>query len=111
MYYEKTLPDFRVKGTYMSNRIFSVSICASAAFAILASQAIVTASNAANAAPTRMLKSDYRIAKDKLERDYRAAKRICVARKEAEQSACLKDAEAAHDKAERDLRGTFYGSH
>ena len=65
------------------------------------------AANSASA-PRRMLKSEYRIAKGKLEDDYRAAKRICEAKSGQEERACSKEAEAAHEKAETDLRAAFY---
>jgi hypothetical protein len=94
----------------MSNRLFAFFICASAAFACVSVHVAGAASNDANAAPTQMLKSDYRIAKDKLEADFRGAKSICEVKKGAEERTCSKDAEAAHEKAEKDLKAAFYGS-
>ena len=94
----------------MSNSIFAFLICTSAAIACVTCHAAEAASNDANAAPPRMLKSQYRIAKDKLEADFRAAKTICEIKKGAQERTCLKDAEAAHEKSEKDLKLLFYGS-
>lgn len=88
----------------MSNGISALLLCASAALACMSAVAEETAP-----APTRMLKSDYRIGMDKLAADYRAAKRVCEAKKGPEERACSKDAEATHEKAEKDLRAVFYG--
>jgi hypothetical protein len=76
------------------------------AFNALAADATV---DGASSAPARMLKSDYRIAKDKLEAEYRAAKRGCEEKRGADERACARDAEASHEKAERELRAAFYG--
>lgn len=93
----------------MSNRILLSSICIYAAFTCDTAPAAETASSEANVAPVRMLKSDYRMAKDRIESEYRAAKRICEGKKEAEERPCSRDTEAAHEKAEKDLKAAFYG--
>lgn len=62
-------------------------------------------------APRRMLKSEYRIARAKLYDDYRAARAVCAVKPGSQERACSKDAEAAYDKAEEDLRAAFYAPH
>ncbi len=92
----------------MTHRTLAFAYCASAAlsFGALAAE---PGPDTAGSAPARMLKSDYRIAKDKLEAEYRAAKRVCEIGKGSQERACLKEAEASHDQAERALRADFYG--
>ena len=92
----------------MTHRALAFAYCASAAFSFGALAAEPGVDGAASV-PARMLKSDYRITKDKLEAEYRAAKRLCQGKKGTDERLCLKDAEASHDEAERALRADFYG--
>lgn len=92
----------------MTHRTLAFAYCASAAFSFGAFAA-EPGVDGAGSAPSRMLKSDYRIAKDKLEAEYRAAKRACEIGKGSQEPACFKKAEASHEQAERALRADFYG--
>jgi len=91
----------------MTHLTLALVYCASAAisFGVLAADT----SAVAGSAPARMLKSDYRMAKDRLEAEYRAAKEACEGKRRAAERVCLRDAEASHEGAEKSLRADFYG--
>jgi hypothetical protein len=92
----------------MTHRTLAVAYYASAAFSfgVLAAE---TSADGAGSAPARMLKSDYRMAKDRLEAEYRTAKEACEGKRRGAEQACLRDADASHEQAEKALRADFYG--
>ncbi len=89
----------------MNKQFFALLISASAA------SAFVVPAFAADPAPMRksassaaMSSADYKASKEKMEADYKAAKKECEAKKGADERACSKAAEAAHERAEKDLK-------
>jgi hypothetical protein len=59
---------------------------------------------AAPAASTDAAKADVKAMKKQADGDYKAAKEKCKPMKGDEQKACEKDAKAAHDKAQADIK-------